>query len=98
MIISAEDDPKAHVYDAQYHRHLHFIGVQEREPVGRQVPNLNKQRGRIRLPPGKEQQVESDRIDVQLFVVMRKLISIFYCFLELQYAQTHKYACECLHV
>lgn len=40
VIVSAEDHTKAHVDDTQNHRHLHLVGVQKREPVGCQVPNL----------------------------------------------------------
>lgn len=40
VIKNTEGNPKAHVYDAQYHGHLHLVGVQECKAVGCQVPNL----------------------------------------------------------
>lgn len=42
MIVGAEDYPKAHVYDPEYHWHLHLIGVKKCKPVRCQVPNLYK--------------------------------------------------------
>lgn len=40
VIVSAEDDAKAHVDDSHNHRHLHLVGVEKREAVAGQVPNL----------------------------------------------------------
>lgn len=40
VIVGAEDHAKAHVNDAHNHRHLHLVGVEKREAVGGQVPNL----------------------------------------------------------
>lgn len=51
MIKCAEDYSKAHMYDAQYHRHLHLIGVEECEAVGSQVPNLYNRRKTNYLNP-----------------------------------------------
>lgn len=40
VIVSAEDHAKAHVDDAHNHGHLHLVGVEKREAVVGQVPNL----------------------------------------------------------
>lgn len=40
VVVSAENHAEAHVNDTHYHRHLHLIGVQKREAVDGQVPNL----------------------------------------------------------
>lgn len=40
VIVRAEDHAKAHVDDAHNHRHLHLVGVEKREAVASQVPNL----------------------------------------------------------
>lgn len=46
VIVSAEDHTEAHVYDTQYHWHLHLIGVQKCKTVGCQVPNLHGKTGK----------------------------------------------------
>lgn len=48
VIEGAEDHAEAHVDDAHNHRHLHLVGVEEREAVGGQVPNLLQVKGKKR--------------------------------------------------
>lgn len=45
IIVSAKDHTEAHVYDTQYHWHLHLIGVQKCQTIGGQVPNLYSWKG-----------------------------------------------------
>ena len=40
MVVDAEDHSEAHMDDSQNHGHLHLVGVQERQPVVGQVPDL----------------------------------------------------------
>ena len=40
VVEDAEDHPEAELADPQDHRHLHLVGVEEREAVGCQVPDL----------------------------------------------------------
>lgn len=64
VIVSAENHAEAHVDDTHNHRHLHLVGVEKREAVGGQVPNL------LHVKKEKEQRWQKKRTKVFITVLI----------------------------